>query len=150
VDNYTELFPLLQEYNCKATFFVISGLVGQEHYMTEEQLQELSASGLVDIESHTDSHEQLETLSRAEQEQEMTESQLLLARITRKIPYVLAYPSGSRNADTLDLAPDFYTFGVDMNGGTWTIPEEETGFFQVDRIYISRTDDLEDFAAKLP
>ena len=41
-DNYTELFPLLQKYNAKATIFVIPKAIGTPHKMTAEQVQELS------------------------------------------------------------------------------------------------------------
>ena len=55
-DNYTELFPLLQKYNAKATIFVIPKAIGTPHKMTAEQIYELSRSGLVSIQSHTYSH----------------------------------------------------------------------------------------------
>ena len=49
----TELFPLLQKYNAKATIFVIPKAIGTPHKMTAEQIYELSRSGLVSIQSHT-------------------------------------------------------------------------------------------------
>ena len=146
-DNYTELLPLLREYNVKATVFVITGMLGDEHYLTAEQAREMSESGLVDIQSHTVNHPELDTLSYDEQKQELAGSRLELARITGRIPYVIAYPSGSRNDDTLTLAPEYYSLGVDMNGGLWYTGES---WFKVDRIYISRWDTLDDFAGVLP
>ena len=146
-DNYTELYPILQEYGVKATVFVITGMLGDEHYLTAEQVEELSRSGLVDIQSHTVSHEELSTLSYEAQEQELAQSRLELARITGKIPYALAYPSGERDEDTLTLAPEYYSFGLDMNGGTWTIAGD---YFRIDRIYVSRYTTLEEFIALLP
>ncbi len=146
-DNYTELYPILQEFGVKATVFVITGMLGDEHYLTKEQVGELSRSGLVDIQSHTVSHEELSTLSYDSQEQEMARSRLELARITGKIPCALAYPSGERDEDTLTLAPEYYSFGLDMNGGTWTIAGD---YFRIDRIYVSRYTTLEEFIALLP
>ena len=71
-DNYHELFPLLQKYNCKATIFVVTDLVDQaEHKMTSEQIRELADSGLVSIQSHTASHPHLRRLSAEQQRQEM-------------------------------------------------------------------------------
>lgn len=146
-DNYTELLPLLEEYNVKATVFVITGLVGTEHYLTAEQVKALSDSGLVEIQSHTVNHNELPTLSREDQEYELTQSRLDLARITRKIPSVLCYPSGERSDTTVELTQTYYDFGVDMNGGLWTIQDN---LYRIPRIYISRYDTLSSFTAKVP
>ena len=48
-DNYTELLPLLQKYNVKATVFMIADAMGMQHKMTEEQVREMADSGLVSI-----------------------------------------------------------------------------------------------------
>ena len=146
-DNYTELFPILQEFSIKATVFVITGMLGDEHYMTSEQARQMSDSGLVDIQSHTRDHQELSTLNYEDQKEQMAESRLDVARITGKIPYVIAYPSGSRNEDTVSLAAEYYSFGLDMNGGLWYTGES---WFKVDRIYISRWDTMDDFAGVLP
>ncbi|MBQ1372083.1 MAG: polysaccharide deacetylase family protein, partial [Oscillospiraceae bacterium] len=50
-DNYTELFPILQKYNVKATVFVIVNDIGKNHKVTEAQIREMSDSGLVSIQS---------------------------------------------------------------------------------------------------
>ena len=95
LDNYTELFPLLQKYNCKATVFVITGSIGvNEHYMTWEQAKEMADSGLVSIQSHTANHPELDTRTMNEQANELAQSKLdILYNIGRE-PYVLCYPTG--------------------------------------------------------
>ena len=115
--------------------------------MTSEQARQMSDSGLVDIQSHTRDHQELSTLNYEDQKEQMAESRLDVARITGKIPYVIAYPSGSRNEDTVSLAAEYYSFGLDMNGGLWYTGES---WFKVDRIYISRWDTMDDFAGVLP
>lgn len=146
-NNYTELLPLLEKYDTKATVFVITGLLETENYLTVEQVKALSDSDVVDIQSHTVHHNELPTLSREDQEYQLTQSQLELARITGKIPYVLCYPTGKRNDTTVELTQSYYSFGVDMNGGLWTTADN---YYRVPRIYISREDTLSSFAAKLP
>ena len=64
-DNYTELYPLLQKYQAKATIFVIPRDLGKAHKMTAEQIQELAQSGLVSIQSHTWSHGNLSCMDEA-------------------------------------------------------------------------------------
>lgn len=146
-NNYTELLPLLEQYNVKATVFVITGSLNTEHYLTTEQVKALSDSGLVEIQSHTVDHPDLPTLSREEQEHQLAQSRLDITRITGKIPYVLCYPSGERNDTTVELAQSYYDFGIDMNGGLWTTQDN---YYRVPRIYISRGDTIDSFAAKLP
>ena len=146
-DNYTQLLPLLKKYNVKATVFVITGMLGDEHYLTADQVKEMSDSGLVDIQSHTVDHFDLNTLTREDQEYQLSQSRLDLARITGKLPHTLCYPSGARDENTLELAEEYYTFGVDMNGGVWIIQED---YYKIDRIYVSREDTVSSFAAMLP
>lgn len=146
-DNYTELLPLLEKYDAKATVFVITGSINTEHYLTTEQVKALSDSGRVDIQSHTVDHLELPVLSREDQEYQLTQSRLDLARITGKVPYVICYPTGERNDTTVELAQNCYDFGIDMNGGLWTIQDN---YYRVPRIYISREDTIDSFAAKVP
>lgn len=141
-DNYTELFPILQEYRVKATIFVISGSFDAPYHMTAEQTKEMADSGLVEIQSHTSNHYELATLSPEDQEYQMHQSQLEIVRATRRIPYVLSYPCGSRNDDTLSIIPEYFDFGVDAGGGIWVSNQDG---YTVSRIFVSRFHTLEDF-----
>ncbi len=144
--NYTELFPLLQAYQMKATIFVIPDLIDTEYYLTGAQIREMADSGLVSIQSHTQSHRMLDTLSYEEQQQEMLQSQLAISRITGRIPYVLCYPTGKFDENTLTLGPNYYHFGLKSKGGMWVIDQE---YFQVDRYYVARATSLSVFAGYL-
>lgn len=146
IGNYNYLYPMLQEFNMKATVFIITGLIGTENYMTEEQIAEVSDSGLISIQSHTVDHYELETLSESEQRYQMSASKLELARITGKVPYVLCYPSGSYNSITTSVGPEYYSFGLKMNGGMWYTDDD---YFRVDRYYVSRYTTLSEFIAML-
>ena len=58
VDNYLYAYPILKEFNLKATVFAISKTIDKrKNYMTSNQLKELQANG-IDIESHTLDHEE--------------------------------------------------------------------------------------------
>jgi peptidoglycan/xylan/chitin deacetylase (PgdA/CDA1 family) len=51
---YTEMFPLVRQYNIPVTLFVYPSCVSNASYaMTWEQLKELQATGLFDMQSHT-------------------------------------------------------------------------------------------------
>lgn len=47
----------------------------------------------------------------------------------------------------MELTQTYYDFGVDMNGGLWTIQDN---LYRIPRIYISRYDTLSSFTAKVP
>lgn len=145
-DNYTELFPLLQKYQVKATVFVIGNAPGTSHKMTEEQIRELSDSGLVSIQSHSYTHEDMDTLDEEDTLYEMEQSNLAITRITGKVPYVLCYPTGKYNDYTLELAPRYYHFGLKMVGGQYNTSDDP---FLVSRYYMSRYYSLSTFAEYL-
>lgn len=150
-DNYTELYPLLRKYNVKATIFIIAQRgIGTEHKMTEQQIRELSQSGLVSIQSHGMTHWDMSQMDEGTLVWELGDSRLVLARITGLIPHVLCYPSGLYSDLTLEVAERYYNFALQMGLGP-EIPDNMyiTGDdpHQVVRFFISRYTSLDVFAA---
>ena len=141
-DNYTVLYPLLEQYQAKATIFVIGNAMGNPHKMTREQVYELAASGLVSIQSHTYTHGNLSAMDEAALRQEMELSNAALAAATGQIPYVLCYPEGKYSHLTMDIAKDYYSFALRMDGWTY-----QTGMdpYQVPRSFVSRRITVPDF-----
>ena len=145
-DNYTDLFPLLQKYNVKATIFVITGWLGGEKYLTPEQVTEMSQSGLVSIQSHTWSHKDMDTLPAEAQKEQMSQSKLAILRLTGKEPAVLCYPRGLASHVTLELLLEYYSFGVKMNGSVYYTGDDPR---VVTRYYVTRGTSVESFANML-
>lgn len=143
-DNYQELFPLLQKYNAKATVFMITGKLSKNHYLTPEMITEMVESGLVSVQSHTVSHPKLGEQTDTKQRQEMEDSRLQLARLTKRVPFVLCYPSGSYNNATRSIGAEYYSFGIKMNGGLYNTSVNP---FLVPRYYVSRATSLSSFAS---
>lgn len=141
-NNYTDLYPLLQKYNVKATIFVIPSSVGGQYSMTAAQIKEMADSGLVSIQSHTQDHKELASLSAEQQKQQFAQSQLAIARMTGRIPSVLSYPSGSYDSNTLSLAPVYFDMAVKSRGGLWTV---QNNFFEIDRYPVYRDTDMSSF-----
>ena len=122
--NYTLAYPILQKYNMKATIFAIGVSFGKDHYKDTDyaitphfgaaEAAEMTASGLISIQSHTyDMHQwppyetgsavrenilQLSGESEEDYVQALTEdftrSRALLEGATGQTVDVLAYPAG--------------------------------------------------------
>lgn len=145
-DNYTELFPLLKKYHVKATIFVIGGGIGFGHAMNRKQIREMSDSGLVSIQSHGYSHNNMDVMDEATLEFEMSKTKEILTEITGKVPYVLCYPSGRNSTLTRKVAQRYYQFGIKMTGGLYNTSHDQ---FLVNRYYVSRQTDIYSFAAMI-
>ena len=143
-DNYTELYPLLQKYQAKATIFVIGNAPGRSHKMTAEQIRELADSGLVSIQSHGYTHGDMDVMDEATLDYELGESQRAITRITGRIPNVICFPTGKYSDLTLEVAEKYYCFGLKIVGGLYNTDDDP---MQVNRYYISRYTDIYTFAA---
>lgn len=109
-NNYEYLFPLLKEFNMKATIFVVAGTVGttpgQYPHFTWEQAREMEQSGLVDIQSHTYSHADMTSLTPEQVRYELRMSRYLIEKNLNKKCEFLAYPYGFYNDSVLRIATD--------------------------------------------
>lgn len=141
-DNYTELFPLLKKYQVKATVFMITGSIGTENYLTEAQIKEMAASGLVSFQSHTVSHRLLPELSAEELTKELTQSKETLYKLTGKSPIALCYPTGKQNAKVREAVAKEYQFALLMSGDTWVTGEDP---LLIHRKFVSRNTSMNQF-----
>ena len=147
VDNYTELYPLLQKYNAKATVFVVTGALGvNPNFMTWEQAKEMSDSGLVSIQSHTVTHRDLTSLTAEEQRRELAQAKLDIVRNIGREPYVLCYPTGFYNWDTLNAMEGLYAMGVKINGNAYYTDHSP---LEINRWYVARYTSLYTFGDML-
>ena len=144
-DNYTELFPLLQKYNVKATIFVIGRPAGTAHKMTEAQVKEMHDSGLVSIQSHTMTHGDLGIMNESTLHYEFSESCKIIGSMTGEMPYTLCYPSGRFSNLTLKVAKDYFVYGTKMNGQMFNTSVDDP--YLISRYYIARETSLDTFAS---
>ncbi|HEY1392223.1 MAG TPA: polysaccharide deacetylase family protein, partial [Methylibium sp.] len=152
---YRYAFPLLRKYGFPATLFVYTDFIGAREGLSWAQLQELAASGLIDIEAHSKTHRNLieraagEDDERYRQDIEMEAKaprELLERRLGVKIRNY-AYPYGDANETVLAaLARQQYQLAVTVNPGG-------NAFFaqplMLRRTMIFGDQDLEAFKAKL-
>lgn len=144
LDNFTNLYPLLEKYDAKATIFVVTSSIGKyETSMIPQQVKQLSDSGLVSIQSHTVSHRVLAGLDAQSQEAELERSRLYVARMTGRQPFVISYPTGAYNNDTLEQAENYYRFAVTVEPGDYVTG---SGRYTIPRYNIRHTTTLEELA----
>jgi peptidoglycan/xylan/chitin deacetylase (PgdA/CDA1 family) len=105
---YTELYPLIRKYGVPITLFVYPSAISNAPYaLTWDQLREMEASGLVDVESHTYWHPNFRTERRrrtTSDYQAFVDFQLLRSKATiqtrlGKPVSLLAWPFGIVDAD---------------------------------------------------
>ncbi len=117
LDNYTNAFPILQKYSMKASFEIITGMVGAPDRMTIPQIREMEAAGM-DFGSHTVTHRSLAELNLKDATIELTKSKADLEQIVGKPVDFIAYPCGSYTAETIKIAREAgYIGGFSVNPG---------------------------------
>lgn len=117
LDNYTNAFPILQKYSMKASFEIITGMVGEIDRMTIPQIREMEAAGM-DFGSHTVTHRSLAELDRKDASTELTKSKADLEQIIGKAVDFIAYPGGFYTAETINIAQQAgYTGGFSVHYG---------------------------------
>lgn len=94
LNNYTEGFPILKELEMHATINYITSKLGSEYYFNLEQMKEMAASPWVNIESHTVSHLDLNTLDDSRIDSELKDSKDWLDKELNQTTSLLCYPAG--------------------------------------------------------
>lgn len=98
-DNYLNAYPILRERNMKATFFIITQLVGGGEYLTWDQLREMTGNPLVTVGDHTLSHKAVVMETETQMKDEILSAQSILeSRLGVKVN-TFAYPYGSLNSN---------------------------------------------------
>jgi len=117
IDHYRNAFRLLQKYNMKGVFFIISGKPdNDQNYATWDQIKEMSDAGN-EIASHTVSHIDLSTLSKDKLISELELSKKKIEEIIGKPVISFCYPSGKYNAQVLKIVRLYYLFARTTNPG---------------------------------
>ena len=117
VDFYTNVLPIIKKYNIKTNLYIITGTTSSEKYVNEEQIKELSNSGLVSIGSHTVTHNALATLNVEQIETELKDSKEYLENLLGKEIQTISYPTGSYNSTVLNTAEKYYKYGITTING---------------------------------
>lgn len=143
-DNYTNAFPVLKQYGFCATIFMISGNINTGGCLTSQQLKEMSDYG-ISIQGHTVTHPYLDTLTYAQQYDELNNSIATIEAITGKKVEFLAYPYGKYNSDTIKALKALnYKMAFRMSGGFASLSDTQ---YELPRVYVGNS--LDNFIASM-
>lgn len=95
LDNYQYAFPLLKQYNAKATIYLATEIEGIEK-LNPQQIQEMQQSGLIEFGAHTQHHVNLLKLDDETAYQEILKSKQDVEQLTGQC-LSFAYPFGRFN-----------------------------------------------------
>ncbi|SEL36250.1 Peptidoglycan/xylan/chitin deacetylase, PgdA/CDA1 family [Roseateles sp. YR242] len=152
---YRFAFPVLKKLGLPATMFVYTDFLGAGDALTWPQLQEMSASGLMDIQSHSKTHRNLieraagendERYARNIEQEVVLPRDMLEKRLNAPVRH-FAFPYGDANDLVLDqLTRQKFSLAVTVNPGG-------NAFFaqplMLRRTMIFGDHDLEAFKARL-
>lgn len=101
-DALSEALPLLQKYGFVATFYIVSGFVGEPGYLTADEVRTIRAAGM-EIGAHTINHRDLSKVDEATARAEVIESKAQVEAISGGPVHSFCYPSGKYTDATLAL-----------------------------------------------
>ncbi|HEM4021122.1 TPA: polysaccharide deacetylase family protein [Streptococcus suis] len=147
-DFYSYAYPLLKQYQMKATNNVITGFTeyGQAGHLTLDQIKEMQTAGL-SFQGHTVNHPDLEYSSIEDQTNELTSSKAYLDSQLNQETIAIAYPGGRYSADTVALTEQAgYKVGVTTNNG---LASASDGLLTLNRVRILPTTTAEGLLSEI-
>jgi len=97
---YTRALPILRKHHFKATFFIMTVVLGKEGWMTRGQVRALDRAGMT-IGAHTYDHKAVPEYTAADYRTQFTEPGRELRRIVGHKVELFAYPFGSYSSKAI-------------------------------------------------
>ncbi|MGQ7330598.1 polysaccharide deacetylase family protein [Streptococcus suis] len=137
-DFHSHAYPLLKQYQMKATNFVITGFTenGTAGYLTVNQMLEMKEHDM-SFQGHTVNHPDLAQSSLESQSIELSYSKQFLNQQLSQETIALAYPAGRYSADTLAVAENTgYQLGLTTNHDLASV---DNGMLSLNRLRVLPT-----------
>ena len=156
-DNYDLVFPILKEFNFKATIFLMGSSTynewdvkagGEKEFplMSVEMIKEMQDYG-IEFGAHTFNHPKLNTLSNEEIEHQIVDVKKPLEEKIGKKIITFAYPYGILNEYAKEMAKKAgYTFALATDSGSVCLSDD---LYQIRRIAIFPNTNLFSFKRKV-
>ncbi len=116
-DHYNEAFRLLEQYNMKGVFFIITDKTGNDPvHLTWDQVREMAAAGH-EIGSHTVTHRELNTLGVEDIQAELKNSKQKIEEEIGQAVISLCYPVGRYDERVIEASSEHYLFARTTESG---------------------------------
>ncbi len=148
LDARTQALPLLQKYNAKGTFYVISHRpIGTLNHLAWSDIRDLERAGM-EIGAHGADHFDLSHMTPVEQAAQVAHCLDTVTRYTGVRPRTYAYPSGRYDAATLEVmrAAGMQAAFTMRWGHVFNLNKP----YEMPRVRINRTDAEATFEAAIP
>ena len=111
-DNFEYAFPIIKKYNIKTNFMIATGLLEGADYMSWNNLDEMSASGLVYWTNHTWSHYNIASGNTEKIKYEVsTGKEQLQSRFGQEVN-IFTYPYGLFGSHSIQILTEMGTIGA--------------------------------------
>lgn len=159
LNNYTEAFPVLNEFGFTATLYVVVQTVGWDNkwhdpaseiripMISWDQLKELQKAGW-EIGSHTMNHPRLDKIERKEAVAEIEKSRRIIGEFLGEVPLSFAYPYGNGADDkTLQavVKENGYRTAVSVHSGKWNVDHMKADPYVLPRAFVRGDENIYDF-----
>jgi peptidoglycan/xylan/chitin deacetylase (PgdA/CDA1 family) len=128
-DSYTQLFSLLREYQMKAVVYILGNRKHRNNFwdipqgepeaalLKDNQVREMSESGLVEFGAHSLNHARLTLLKPEEAQKEIEASKRSIEKLLEKPVFSFAYPYGLFNEEIKKMTREAGdSFGIAVKG----------------------------------
>jgi peptidoglycan/xylan/chitin deacetylase (PgdA/CDA1 family) len=142
-DNLTVALPLLEKFRVPITLFVAAGFVGEDGYLSTEELREIARHPLVTIGAHGLWHRHFTRLTNDEARLELRDSRSLLKDITGRKIDLMAWPYGECDAGLERLSEEC------GYRAAWSVWKGTNSTYSRWRVPLGRRDNMARFIAKV-
>ena len=111
-DVYNVAWPVLKQYDIKATVFVWPDYLGQANRLTEAQLKEMASSDLISVQAGMEVYTMLDYLNKEELVSIVEKTKSYVSTLTGREPLAFAYSVGSVNSMAKDYCASQFRFCV--------------------------------------
>ena len=146
-DAIENAYPALNDFNFPATVFVITEKVGQDGYLSWEDIINLKNAGW-EIGSHTLNHPNLVQIVTDSAKNEITESKKILEEKLKTTINSFCYPAGKYDETIINLLKDAgYKYATTTNNG---YNNNTDNLLELSRVRINGSDGVSGFENKIP
>ncbi|RYY16772.1 MAG: polysaccharide deacetylase family protein [Chitinophagaceae bacterium] len=133
LDQFSMAIPILQNFNFKAVFFIMTVTVGKKNYLSEDQIRSLIEMGH-SIGGHTWDHQDVKSLKSKDLHWQVERPKAYLEGLTGRPVIAFAYPYGSWNEK---IIPGLKKYGFKLAFQLGDIPSNRYRLFSLRRLMIS-------------